>query len=940
MKLSRVLVFSGLLSMVCCLFAACGGGGGNHMMPMTPLTITSTSPLPNATVNIPYSNVLQATGGSGTFTWSLASGSLPPGLSLNAMNAFITGTPTGSGSYSFTAQVTDGASHTATKNLTINVEGALLVTCDSCAAGTNHLPAGSVGVPYTAMFSASGGTPPYSWCIPEINGNCDDGTGGGLPAGLTISTDSNGNGIISGTPSAQPAAPVTVNVQASDSETIRASGSISVVLTIFSVATKTLPNGIINHPYQAANGNHVQVIAAGGLGPYTWSVSAGNLPPGLMLGPCVHLQSSSCAITGTPTQLGVFNFTVSVTDGETPPATASGALSIDVTDSTLTVVNAHLPAGNVNLPYSAVLQASGGDGNNSWSVASGSLPPGLSLNSSTGAISGTPTTQGNSTFTVEVQDGESPPQMAMSGALTIGVNAPITNALLTGNFVIALSGYESGTPFVLAAAIITDGHGIVTSGKLDHNNGRGSEINDPSQCRGNPNCPVPEIIQTGSTYDLSAGNGLGSMTLLTQDANNNPHTYQFEISVSPNACTPGQPSLSACGRLIERDPSHPQNYGSGVLKIANPVYFNINQFFPGNFALLATGTDPNGHRYAAAGALGTNPGTLVDIDCNGNGWSLPLCPLDTNDNGSTAPDGFGGTISADLDSMTGRGNFVNMRFPNDPNGICLGGMTHPTCGFAYYIVNKQEMLLISGDPLSKPANLTLWSLYRQKSFARGWTLAQLTGPIIAELTGDDNGSATATAGIFNADGNGNATFSSDTNDAGTLTQQNTSGTYAIDSNGNKDGKVSLSGFSQLGANGGSLYLYTGGLGYAVGSDANVTAGVLEQQTGAAFSNASVTGTLEGATSWPAVTGVTNSVTEVFADGVGDITATQYTAGPGGVGGPNQLTLTYSVDGSGRAVVNQNGNEFGVLYVIGPSKFVLLPAGNNPALSIFISGQAD
>jgi hypothetical protein len=91
---------------------------------------------------------------------------------------------------------------------------------------------------------------------------------------------------------------------------------------------------------------------------------------------------------------------------------------------------------------------------------------------------------------------------------------------------------------------------------------------------------------------------------------------------------------------------------------------------------------------------------------------------------------------------------------------------------------------------------------------------------------------------------------------------------------------------------------------------------------------------------PAASIVMDSVTELFADGVGDISGTQYTSGPNGPGGPNQLTLTYSVDSTGRAVVKQNGNEFGVLYVIGPNKFVLLPAGSNPGLSIFTSGQAD
>ena len=92
--------------------------------------------------------------------------------------------------------------------------------------------------------------------------------------------------------------------------------------------------------------------------------------------------------------------------------------------------------------------------------------------------------------------------------------------------------------------------------------------------------------------------------------------------------------------------------------------------------------------------------------------------------------------------------------------------------------------------------------------------------------------------------------------------------------------------------------------------------------------------------WPAVNGVTDSATSLFADGAGNVAATQYTSGAGGPGGPNNLTLTYQVDATGRGVVLQNGNPFGVLFVVGPDKFVLVPDGDAPALNIFFSGQPD
>ena len=122
--------------------------------------------------------------------------------------------------------------------------------------------------------------------------------------------------------------------------------------------------------------------------------------------------------------------------------------------------------------------------------------------------------------------------------------------------------------------------------------------------------------------------------------------------VVSDGCTAG-PNISTCGQLIESDPSNPQLYGSGVLKVQDMSFFQINQFFPGNFALQATGTDPSGNRYAGAGALGTNPTTLVDIDCSGNGWGLTNgCPLDIDDNGMAAPDPIKGSFSSTLDQGT------------------------------------------------------------------------------------------------------------------------------------------------------------------------------------------------------------------------------------------------------------------------------------------------
>ena len=258
------------------------------------------------------------------------------------------------------------------------------------------------------------------------------------------------------------------------------------------------------------------------------------------------------------------------------------------------------------------------------------------------------------------------------------------------------------------------------------------------------------------------------------------------------------------------------------------------------------------------------------------------------------------------------------------------------CGYAYYVVNKQEMFLLSSNPLSKPANLTLWDAVRQ-SQSGGWNLGSLSGVDVLATSGvDPNGSAPDIfAGLLTARGNGSGILTIDENDGGTLRHQISVAAYSTNNAGQESGRFLLAG-----VNGTStrriLYLYAPNSGFVVGTDSKIAVGTLQPQTGGPFSNASVSGTYAGGTIFPVLTSVTNSVAAVLADGAGHITGSQYTSGPAGPGGPNNLTLTYQIDSTGRAVVDQNGQEFGVLYVVSPTKLVLLPTGILLAANAFAS----
>jgi hypothetical protein len=156
--------------------------GFTYEAPTDPLTI-STSRLPNGQVQVAYAASLQASGGTPPYSWSLAAGSLPAGLHLDPASGAISGTPTTTGSASFTVKVTDStasAAQTATQDLTIAIASALVIL-------TNSLAPAELGQPYDQTLTASGGLPPYTWSI----------VSGSLPQGLTLET---GTGKIAGTP--------------------------------------------------------------------------------------------------------------------------------------------------------------------------------------------------------------------------------------------------------------------------------------------------------------------------------------------------------------------------------------------------------------------------------------------------------------------------------------------------------------------------------------------------------------------------------------------------------------------------------------------------------------------------------------------------------------------------------------------------------------------
>ena len=161
----------------------------------------------------PGSYQLTVAGGTPPFTWSIASGSLPSGLNLNAQTALLSGTPTTAGSSTFTAQVTDAASRTAQKSLAITVAPSTMLPLKLNLAATIQAVKGE---PFTYQPEATGGTPPYTWSI----------TAGALPAELALNA---GTGAVTGTPAVSGDFNVTLTVR--DQRNQSANGSTQIKVT-------------------------------------------------------------------------------------------------------------------------------------------------------------------------------------------------------------------------------------------------------------------------------------------------------------------------------------------------------------------------------------------------------------------------------------------------------------------------------------------------------------------------------------------------------------------------------------------------------------------------------------------------------------------------------------------------------------------------------------
>jgi len=394
-SLVRLILALALLTVV----AGCGGGSGSSVTQPPPppppgesITIT-TNPNVQCVMTVPFSLQLQAQGNSGPLTWTILSGQLPSGLSLDSSNGTISGTPVpGTPITAATIQAAD-AKASGSQQFSFAAWNKLTIT------PVNPAPA-HLNAPYSITFSAQASGAISSWTIPS----------GQLPPGLSLQTSN--SAVLSGTPT--QAGTYNFTIQAQD-YTLPQTATLNlfiVVDTQLALIKASLKNGSQNLSYVDS------FAAVNGTPPLHWSIS-GNMPTGLTL------NAASGQLTGTPTDFGGFQYSVSVSDSSATVETDSGQGILTIAQQ-MQIVGVLAPA-YIGQPYDSGLGTIGGYFPYTWTLTTGSPPPGLNL-APAGNLVGTPTQLGSTSFTLQVTDSGTPPYV-LTQPVTLNVVPTLLNVL-------------------------------------------------------------------------------------------------------------------------------------------------------------------------------------------------------------------------------------------------------------------------------------------------------------------------------------------------------------------------------------------------------------------------------------------------------------------------------------------------------------------------------
>lgn len=638
-----------------------------------PATFPTNFTWPNGANGVQYSTTITTTGGVPPIEYSLGSGSLPPGLTLNSSGTVL-GTPTSHGTSTFTINATDDGGMTPnlvvkspTYTITVNPPPPLAIP-------TTTLPGGLVNTSYNAAIvpAGPGGVPPYTWSI----------TSGALPPGLTLNVSS---GVISGVPTKDATCaqypcvykfvPMVTDSAIPSQSATSTSGVTITVTTVppLQSVTPTLSTGDVAVAYSGT------LKATGGVQPYTWSLASGQLPSGL------QLDAATGVISGTPILATTANFAVQVKDSNSDVSAPQPlTLTINVgTASTNELINGPysflfhgfdangnvLMAGNFNADGSGNISGGQLDSNRSGGtlgVFTGSSFVGtyavgndgrgtmqLVVTNSKGAIATFNyllAIYSDGSITMIENDTLGTPQTHGSGIIKPVIGGTLSAANFSGNYVLELDGQDvTDKPEVIVGVVHADGSSTLSPGTID--------INDAGTY-------TPALALSGN-FQVTANNNKGVMSLTYQL----PNTAQVLLEYTFYLVSSSDAFFIA---VDPTDTTHPRL--AGELLLQQPAASFNAEALNGTSVVTGTGLD------------GSNASVFAGV-LTSNGVSSAGLTYDQNDGGtvtlnSTASGSFTADPSANgRFALTGLGARISAAYLTAPNqGLLIGSDPAVTYG--------------------------------------------------------------------------------------------------------------------------------------------------------------------------------------------------------------------------------------------------------------------